>query len=108
VDRKEEKMEDNQSQAQQEALAESLSRGEAFEETVRTKGWEYIKSYFQTKFQLFATSLLIEDKKGIEEFEKERRELIGIRKLFGLVDGDIKTLEDKLENDKKTRPVTKK
>lgn len=47
-------------------------------------------------------------KKEIGEFENERRELIGLRNLLGWIENDIKTLEDKIENDKKARPVTKK
>jgi hypothetical protein len=93
---------------QKEALEESLSRGQAFEELIRTKGWEYIKAYYQAKIQNFATSLLIKGDKKIEEFEGERQELIGLRKIFGFVDNDLKTLKDKIENDKKTGTVTKK
>ena len=96
----------DQSQAQQEALEESLSRGQAFEETVRTKGWEYIKKYYQAKIQNFASSLLVEDTSPIAEFEDERRELIGLRKLLGMVENDIKILNDKIENDKKARRPT--
>ena len=32
--------------------------------------------------------------KPIEEFANERHELIGIRKLLGWIDNDLKTLED--------------
>jgi hypothetical protein len=99
--------EDNQSKAQKEALEGSLSRGQAFEELTRTKGWEYIKSWYQAKVQYFATSLLIESK-PIAEFEAERRELMGIRNLLGFIENDIKTLRDKIENDKKAKSVTSK
>jgi len=97
----------DQSQAQQEALEETLSRGQAFEETVRTKGWEYIRKYYQSRIQQFATSLLIEGEKPIAEFEDERRELIGLRKLLGMVENDMQVLHDKIENDKKVRRPTK-
>lgn len=100
--------EDNQSQVQKEALEESLNRGQAFEETIRTKGWEFIKTYYQNKVQTFATSLLIDEKRPISEFEMERQELIGIRKLLGFVESDIQTLRNKIENDKKARTVAKK
>ena len=102
-------MEDNnnQSPAQQEALAETLSRGSAFEETIRTKGWEYIRAYYQAKIQQFASALLLESDKPILEFENDRRELIGIRNLLGMVENDIKVLHDQIENDKKTKRPTK-
>jgi hypothetical protein len=86
---------------QQEALEESLLRGASFEELIRTKGWEYVKAWYQKKIQLLASSLLLEDKKSIEEFEAERRELIGIRKLLGIIENDIQTLR-KHEEDKRS------
>lgn len=89
-------------------MKDSLLRGEAFEELIRTKGWEYVKSYYQAKVQQFATSLLIEEKKAIGEFEYERRELIGLRKLIGLIENDIKILRDSVENAKKAKRSTKK
>lgn len=89
-------------------MEESLSRGQAFEELIRTKGWEYIKKYYQTKIQFFASSLLVEDSKPIAEFEDERRELIGLRKLLGMVENDIEILRKKAENDDKAKRSTKK
>ena len=86
----------------------SLERGQAFEELIKTKGWESIKAWYQAKIQQFASSLLINEKKDILEFERERRELMGLRKLLGFVENDIKTLHDKIENDKKAkRPAEK-
>ena len=81
-------------------MAESKGRGQAFEETVRTKGWEYIKAYYLNKVQQFANSLLMEDKKEVVEFEAERRELIGLRKLIGFIENDIKVLRDSIEKEK--------
>lgn len=88
-------------------MEESLKRGEAFEELVRTKGWEYIQGHFQARVQQFVTSLLIEGKKDIKEFENERRELIGLRRVIGMVGNDIKTLEDSRDA-KKDKGVSKK
>jgi hypothetical protein len=51
---------------------------------------------------------LVEEGKEIAEFEPERRELIGLRKLLGLIENDIKTLHDKIENDKKAKRPTEK
>jgi len=93
------------SKEQQEALEEALSRGQAFEELIRTKGWEYVKHWYQQKIQRFGTSLLLEDGKVITDFEDERRELIGLRKLFGVIDNDIKVLRD--TNEKNTKSAKK-
>ena len=97
-----------QSEEQKQALEDSLARGESFEELIRTKGWEYVKAYYQAKVQQFATSLLIEEKKSISEFENERRELIGLRKLIGLIENDIKILRDSIEDANKAKGSTKK
>lgn len=72
---------------------DSLIRGEAFNQMVRSDGWKFVKKYFETKLQTLATRLLIEDKK-IEDYEAERQKLIGLRELFGFIDNDIKILDD--------------
>lgn len=80
----------------------SLERGSAFEVLIRTKGWDYIKLWYQGKVQVLASALLLQEEKSIDEFEPERRELIGLRKLLGMVDGDIKALNDYNEKAKKS------
>jgi len=61
---------------------------------VRSRGWEWVKKYYQSKVQVFASNLLLNEKKKIEEFEGERHELIGIKKLLGSIENDIKAVED--------------
>ena len=70
---------------------------------VRGRGWEWVKKYYQSKVQVFASNLLLNEKKKIEEFEGERHELIGIKKLLGSIENDIKTVEDE-----QNKPVAKK
>jgi hypothetical protein len=74
-------------------------RGSEFQVLIQCKGWEYVKAYYQSKVQTFATALLIQDQKSIVEFENERRELIGLRKLLGMIENEIKILQD-YENSK--------
>jgi hypothetical protein len=88
---------------QEQSKRESLVRGEAFEELVRTKGWTFVKAYFENKVKALATSLLVEDK-PITEYVGERYELVGLRKLFGYIEQDIKVLKD--EN-KTPKPAAK-
>jgi hypothetical protein len=88
------------SQEQKQALQEAFQRGSAYQELVRTKGWEFVKKYYQIKVQQFASGLLVQESKPISEFEGVRRELIGLRKLLGSIDGDIKTLEDDQQKNK--------
>ena len=71
-----------------------MAMGEAFEELVRVKGWEYIKADYTVRIQKFVNGLLTQDKLDIEEFENERRELIGIRKMLGLVEGKLQAYQD--------------
>ena len=70
---------------------------------VRSRGWEWVKKYYQSKVQVFASNLLLNEKKKIEEFEGERHELIGIKKLLGSIENDIKAVEDE-----QNKPVAKK
>lgn len=94
-----------QDKAQQEALQESLQRGEAFEELIRTKGWSYVQQFYQNKIKHFASDLLINEKKDIAEFEAERRELIGLRRVLGMIENDIEVLHK--ENEKAKGPTEK-
>lgn len=96
-------MEATLSEEQKQAFQESLARGEAFEELIRTKGWGYVKAWYQNKVQGFATNLLLDEKKAIGEFEGERRELIGLRKLLGSIENDIKNLKDTVEKEKNAK-----
>jgi len=61
---------------------------------VRGRGWGWVKAFYQAKIQQFANNLLLNDKKPINEFEGERHELIGLRKLMGSIENDIKVVED--------------
>ena len=79
---------------QQEAYQQSLQRGTDYQVMVRSRGWEWVKKYYQSKVQVFASNLLLNEKKKIEEFEGERHELIGIKKLLGSIENDIKAVED--------------
>ena len=77
-----------------------MDRGQSFELLIRTKGWKYIKDFYQAKIQQFATSLLTSENKKIEEFESDRRELIGLRKLLGMIENDIEIARKQNEKSK--------
>jgi hypothetical protein len=87
---------------QQEAYQDSVERGQAFDQMIHTKGWGYVKAWYQNKIQVLATSLLLEDQKAIQEFEKDRQELIGIRKLLGLIESDIQIAKKDYEEHSKS------
>lgn len=98
-------MESKLSEEQQKEYQEALTRGSDLEEMVKSRGWEWVKKYFQARVQGLANGLLLEDKKPITDFDNERRELIGLRKLIGSIESDIKTVENDRQ---KNKPVTKK
>lgn len=85
--------------AQEQFLHETLERASAFEETIRTKGWEHIKAYYTNLIQKLANDLLMSDK-PITEFEAQRNEAKGLRKLLMKVESDLKTLENERNKEK--------
>jgi|SRR3972149_155492 len=87
-------MDDQLSEQQKQYLDDQLKRASAFEEMVRSKGWEYVKAHFQNKVQAFAGSLLLQSDKKIEEFEPIRQELAGLHKLIAFIDNDLNALAD--------------
>lgn len=88
---------------QQQDFDERMQRAGAFEQMVHTKGWEYITSYYQNKLQVFASRLLNEDK-PITEYEAERNELKGIKKIVGEVSSTLEFLN--IERKKKDEGST--
>lgn len=85
---------------QKESLKEMQERGVIFEEFIRSKGWELVQAYYKNKVQNFANGLLLADDRKIDDFEKERREIIGIRKLIGHVDESIREFREYNQKDK--------
>lgn len=86
---------------QEQELDETLKRASSLEETVNSKGWVYIKAYYQNQVQNFATQLLISEDLPIDKFEKARWELLGIKKLLAGIDGDLETLKNFREKQSK-------
>jgi len=79
-----------------------LARGSAYQQLIRTKGWEYIKLWYQKKVQKLATDLLLNDKKPTVEFEAERYELVGLRKMLGMIENDMEILRQHEEDIKRS------
>lgn len=91
------------SDQQKEYLEAQMIQGQAFEEMIRTKGWEYIKAYYQQSLADFINSIMVQGR-PITEFEDARNQLIGLKSLLGYIDGSIQTLnkEAKKEKNEKT------
>lgn len=95
-------MEPNLSPEQKQAKQEQLGRGEAFEEMVRSNGWKLIQGYYQNRVIAFTNGLLASDK-DITEFNSERQELVGLKKLFSYINTDIEALKREV-----TKPTSDK
>jgi len=83
---------------------ERMQRAGAFEETANTKGWDYLKSYYQNQVQSFVTRMLLEEERDTASYDAQRRELIGLRKFLGQVTADLDFLRDER---KKNEPTSK-
>lgn len=81
------------SEEQEQYKQAQMDAGLMFEGLIRSEGWKLIKTYYEDQVKAFATRILTSDA-DIEEFEKGRWELQGMRKLFAYVDSCIRTLED--------------
>lgn len=87
-------MEDSkQQEARDQALHDELERAGAFEEMVRTKGWEYLKAYYLNQVQQLANDLLLSPEEPIEKLEGRRQRLVGLRQLMAEVDSSLDTLK---------------
>lgn len=79
-------------QQQEEQLREILERAGAYEELIRTKGFQHLKAYYHALIQQLATDLITNTERQTADFDQQRRELIGINKMFSLIDNDLRTL----------------
>lgn len=92
---------DNQLSPEQEhAKEEQMMRGNAFEELVRTEGWKLVMAYYENRVKALTTGILMADDRGLQDFEPERRELVGIRKLLALIESDMEALRRDRESRK--------
>jgi hypothetical protein len=86
---------DNQlSEDQKRYLDDTLKRGDAFEQMLNSKGWEYVKSYYQGRVVELTNILVTRPDISTEKLEPARFELIGLQKLLAYIEGDIKTLNE--------------
>lgn len=82
-----------QEQERQAYLREELARGVAFEEIINSKGFAYLKAFYENSIRLFANKAVKEGFKDMEEYQLERGMVMGMGKLFDGVNSSIATLE---------------
>lgn len=76
------------------AKKEVLEKGYAFEELIRTKGWELIKSNYVNSVQVFATKVINNGFDSIEELNLERGKILGKQQILNDIDAALKALQD--------------
>lgn len=81
------------SEEQQRELNELMEAGVAFEELIRTKGFEMLKSYYEVMLKSFVNELMNSDK-PIGEFEHKRQQLMGVKALFSKITSTLEVLEN--------------
>lgn len=86
---------------QQASQEELYKQHGAFEEMVRTKGWGYIQTYYQSLISQFVTRVLTENK-PITEYQSMRDELVGLKKALGYVNSIIERVESEKKNTEST------
>ena len=92
---------DNQTELTKEQLQyknEQLARGVAFEELVRSKGFEHVKAYIENKIRMFTNQAIINGFNSMEEYREKKGEVNGLRELLQNIEADIEAL--KHETDK--------
>ena len=94
--------EDKAKEIRDEALKEKMQRGVAFEEMVRSKGWEYIKAYIETQIKQFANEAILSGFKELYEYNYKRGRVVGMRDILGEIESSLKVLEDEREKAKRT------
>lgn len=74
--------------------------GSEYEIMVKSKGWEFAKTWYQTQLASFVNSVMGDDTKSIGEFERARQQLMGFKRFLSHVEGAIKILEDERKTNK--------
>lgn len=88
-------MENNElSEAQQLDYQERMTRGVAFEEIANSKGFEYIKAYYQNSLANFVNDVFNSESTPLEKFEDKRHEILGLKKLIAKINGDMDFLKN--------------
>lgn len=85
------------------AKHEEMVRGIAFEGLMHHEGFAFVKAYYENKLKAFVNDMFNQEKKPISEFENERHELMGLKKLFGEIDWAVNQLENDRKNSKSTK-----
>lgn len=87
---------------QEKAKQEMLERASALQQLQHADGFKYLKAYYENKIKSFVSDMFNQEGKAIAEFEAERREIMGLKRMFGEIDWALTELEKERENAKST------
>jgi hypothetical protein len=73
---------------------EMLEKAGAFEELIRTKGWEYIKNYIEEQIKDFANISIINGYKSIEDFNFARGQIVALRQILVEIESQLRNLNN--------------
>jgi hypothetical protein len=79
---------------QQSYKTNQLIIGSEYELMIKSKGWEYAQTWYQTILADFINQIMTQDERPITDFESSRQQLIGFKKFLSHIDGAITLLND--------------
>ncbi len=88
----------------EEMINSMIETASYLESLLKQKGWEFVQNYYEAKVKDFATNILTAEELDITKFDKERQQIIGIKKLLGEISSVIENANREREKD--TRGVT--
>lgn len=87
-----------------ETQQDRLERAGVWYELMRTPAWNLLKQYHAIQIQSFANDILLKND-DIKDYERERFELAGVRKLFAMIEEEVEYLKNE-SNKKDSGPAT--
>lgn len=89
---------------QQSYKTNQLVIGSEYEQMIRTQGWEYAMTWYQTTLADFMNQIMGQDTRSISDFESARQQLIGFKKFMAHIDSAVSLLKDERAKEH-TRPT---
>lgn len=84
---------------------EQLKRASAFEALSHQEGFKYQKAYYENKIKAFVNDLFNKEDIPITDFEGQRREIIGLKKMFGDIEFELQQLEAERAKENEQKPT---
>ena len=86
-------------EARDKLIRDQLERAGAFEELIRTKGWQFVVARYKNDLASFINEMMISDE-PIASFENKRQSLKALKKILAEIDNDLRALQEYREDAK--------